>query len=39
MADSDITLLVLLLVVVAAFIFPGGPGTPLRMKTGLAQTR
>jgi hypothetical protein len=31
---SDIALLLFILLVVASvFIFPGGPGTPLRMKT------
>ena len=31
---SDVALLALLLfVVMAAFLFPGGPGTPLRMKS------
>lgn len=40
MADPDLTLLLLLLVVVVvAFLFPGGPGTPLRMKTESAQAK
>ncbi len=34
MVDSDLSILLLvLLVAVAAFLFPGGPGTPLRMRT------
>ena len=33
MFDPDLGLVaLLLLVVLAAFMFPGGPGTPLRMK-------
>jgi hypothetical protein len=32
---SDVALILLLLIVVSAFIFPGGPGTPLRMKADL----
>ncbi len=40
MADPDFTLLLLLLVVVVfAFLFPGGPGTPLRMKADPAQAK
>jgi hypothetical protein len=36
--DPDLGLvLLLLLLVVAVFLFPGGPGTPLRMKS--AQQR
>jgi hypothetical protein len=32
---SDVALLLLVVFVVAsAFLFPGGPGTPLRMKVG-----
>jgi hypothetical protein len=39
MADPDIIVLLLLLVVVATFLFPGGPGTPLRMRVDLARTK
>jgi len=36
--DSDLTtILLLLLIVVVAYIFPGGPGTPLRMPAHLRQ--
>jgi len=36
--DPDLTTIVLLLlIVVAAYLFPGGPGTPLRMPVNLRQ--
>jgi hypothetical protein len=35
---SDIALILLLVCVVASvFLFPGGPGTPLRMKTAASR--
>jgi hypothetical protein len=38
MIDPDVCLLALLLfVVLTAFLFPGGPGTPLRQKVGLGK--
>jgi hypothetical protein len=34
--NSDLAvILLLLMLVMAAYLFPGGPGTPLRMRAGL----
>ncbi len=38
MSDSDFSLIILIVFVLAAFfVFPGGPGTPLRMRVDLKQ--
>jgi hypothetical protein len=38
--DSDLAVvLLLLLIVTSLFVFPGGPGTPLKMRTSRVDQR